>query len=203
MFDIQLLIEILGYVGSFLVVFSMLMSSVVKLRVINTIGSIFSGTYALICGAYPLVLMNACLIIINVYNVYKLLKSEQEYDLVEGNRDDSFLEYFLLRYQEDIRRYFPDYTGQEACDKVFVVCCNGNPAGVLLGNEISEGVVDVLVDYSIPTYRDCSVGNYLYSKLALNGINALKFNQKETDAHVRYLKKMGFVKQNSMFVKYI
>lgn len=71
-------IEIFGYTGSILVVISMLMSSVVKLRLINTIGSVISGTYAVIRGAFPLVLMNACLIIINVYNLYKLLKTDKE-----------------------------------------------------------------------------------------------------------------------------
>ncbi len=72
-----MLIEIFGYIGSVLVVVSMLMSSVVKLRVINTIGSIISGTYALIIGSFPLALMNICLIIINVYNLRKLLLNEQ------------------------------------------------------------------------------------------------------------------------------
>ena len=72
------IIEIAGYVGSTLVVVSMLMSSVVKLRVINTIGSVISATYALIIHSYPLALMNICLIIINVYNLMKLLKTKQQ-----------------------------------------------------------------------------------------------------------------------------
>ena len=42
------MIEMLGYLGSALVVASMLMSSVVKLRVINTIGSGIFAVYALI-----------------------------------------------------------------------------------------------------------------------------------------------------------
>ena len=43
----ELLVELFGYLGSVLVVVSMLMASVVKLRVINTFGSVISGTYAL------------------------------------------------------------------------------------------------------------------------------------------------------------
>ena len=68
-----MVLEVVGYIGSFLVVISMLMSSIVKLRVINTIGSVISGVYAVICGALPLALMNLCLIIINVINLVKLL----------------------------------------------------------------------------------------------------------------------------------
>ena len=74
--DSSLYLELFGYLGSFLVVISMLMSSVIKLRVINITGSIISGTYALIIGSFPLALMNICLIIINVYNILKLKKEK-------------------------------------------------------------------------------------------------------------------------------
>ncbi len=36
--DTKTLIEIFGYIGSVLVIVSMLMSSIVKLRIINTVG---------------------------------------------------------------------------------------------------------------------------------------------------------------------
>ena len=201
MFDTQTLIEIFGYIGSFLVVFSMLMSSVVKLRVINTVGSVVSGIYALICGAYPLVLMNTCLIVINVYNLYKLLHTTQEYDMVESQKEDGLLAYFLEKYQDDIAKYFPGFTGEVVYDKAYVVCCNGNPAGVLLGHEKSDGVIDVIIDYSIPAYRDCSVGTYLYSKLEESGVQRLEYAQVEAEAHVAYLKKMGFIRENQVYVK--
>ncbi|MBR5509594.1 MAG: YgjV family protein [Lachnospiraceae bacterium] len=182
--DTQMLIEIFGYIGSVLVVVSMLMSSVVKLRIINTVGSVISGTYALIIGSFPLALMNICLIIINVYNLFKLLKTEQKYDLVEGKVDETFLDYFLQRYKEDIKLYFPGFDGKKSSmDKVYFVCCEGNPAGILLGTEKEKGVLDIEIDYSVPTYRDCSVGTYLYSKLT------------------SYMNKMGFTKENGVHVK--
>ena len=84
-------VEIIGYIGSFLVVISMLMSSIIKLRVINTIGSVISGIYAVICGALPLALMNLCLIIINVVNLVKLLGAKMPYELVEGDAGDSLV----------------------------------------------------------------------------------------------------------------
>ena len=72
--DGKMMIEIFGYIGSALVVVSMLMSSIVKLRIINTVGSVISGIYAVICGAIPLAVMNICLITINIYGLVKLLK---------------------------------------------------------------------------------------------------------------------------------
>lgn len=202
MLIMDMLIEIFGYIGSTLVVVSMLMSSVVKLRIINTIGSVISGTYALIIGSFPLALMNFCLIVINVYNLFKLLKSEQQYDLIDGRTDDAFLNYFLERYKNDIQIYFPEFKMDKTLvNQAYIVCCNGNPAGVLLGRKKEEGIIDIEIDYSIPIYRDCSVGSYLYSKLPEKGIHILTFAQNESEAHVSYLNKMGFVKENNTYIK--
>ena len=44
---LDLLLELIGYLGSLLVIVSMLMTSVVKLRGINTIGSVIFCAYAL------------------------------------------------------------------------------------------------------------------------------------------------------------
>lgn len=196
-----MLIEIFGYIGSALVVVSMLMSSVVKLRLINTVGSAISLIYAFIVGAIPLALMNACLIIINVYNLFKLLKTENQYDLVDSKTDDSFVTYILSRYKDDIKTYFPGFDGTNLGNKAYVICCEGRPAGLLLGEETKPGVIDICVDYSTPEYRDCSVGNFLYGSLPNKGIHTITFSKKESETHTSYMKKMGFVKENDAYVK--
>lgn len=197
----SIIIELFGYLGSTLVVVSMLMSSVVKLRVINTVGSIISATYALIIHSYPLALMNICLIVINCYNLAKLLKSEQQYDLIRVNADDGFLSYFIARYKEDIQNFFQ---GQDlapsASNAAYIVCCGEAPAGLLLGNISENGSLDIAVDYTTPTYRDCSVGKYLYARLPEDGIRKLVYSGK-SEKHIEYLLKMGFVSENGVYEK--
>lgn len=200
--DTLTLIEIFGYIGSTLVVVSMLMSSVVKLRIINTIGSTVSGTYAFIIGSFPLMLMNFCLVVINIYNLYRLLKTEQKYDLVDTKSDDTFVKYFLERYKEDIKIYFPAFTDDKIHNqKAYMICCDGNPAGILLGEEKEAGTLDIIIDYSTPAYRDCSVGKFLYSKLPSKGVNTLKFSQSESKTHISYMNKMEFTKENNCYIK--
>ena len=196
-----MMIEIYGYIGSVLVVVSMLMSSIIKLRVINILGSVISGSYALIIGSFPLVLMNSCLIIINVYNLYKLLKAEQKYDLVDSEANDAFVGYFLAHYKDDIQKYFPGFTMDNAADKAFIVCCEGNPSNILLGKDNGNGVLDVILDYSTPVYRDCSAGKYLYAALPSKGVKVLQFAQNSSKEHEDYLTKMGFKKENGVFQK--
>ena len=197
-------LEIFGYIGSALVVVSLLMASVVKLRIINTIGSVISGTYALIIGSFPLALMNISLIIINLYYLYKLLKTKQQFEIVAGNGGDSFVKYFVDRNKKDIEVFFPGVEFENAENEVaYMVCCNGNPAGVLLGKDLGNGVLDVLVDYSAPAYRDCSVGAYLYANLGEYGVKKLVFTQNKADDHVSYLTKMGFENVDGDYVKNI
>ena len=198
--DNAMIIEIFGYIGSALVVISMLMSSIVKLRIINTVGSVISGIYAVICGAIPLAVMNICLITINIYGLVKLLKIKQIYDLVIGEADDALVGYFLNRYENDIKSFFPEFEHTRAGGyKAYIVCFVGNPAGVMLGRE-NDGVLDILIDYSTPVYRDCSVGAYLYSNIAANSIHTLRFSENSSEAHISYMKKMGFVQENGAYI---
>ena len=197
------MIELIGYLGSALVVASMLMSSVVKLRVINTIGSGIFAAYALMIHSYPTALMNACLVGINLYNLAKLTRKERSYDLVEGAQGEGLLRYLLDYYREDIRTYFPKFSPEQASDQVYIVCCCGNPAGVLLGTDLGQGTLRVMLDYSTPTYRDCSIGAYLYGKLPSKGVQTLIFGEEESKAHAAYLIRMGFSRENGVFVKHL
>ena len=72
-------IELIGYIGSTLVVVSMLMSSVVRLRIINTTGSVIFAIYALIIRSYPTALMNFFLVGINIYQMIRLTNKKNNY----------------------------------------------------------------------------------------------------------------------------
>jgi hypothetical protein len=69
--DINILIELFGYIGTILVVVSMMMTSVTKLRVVNMCGSVISAIYAAICGTWPIVVMNVSLFLINGFQLIK------------------------------------------------------------------------------------------------------------------------------------
>jgi len=195
------LIEIFGYIGSVLVVVSMLMSSIVKLRIINTIGSVISATYAFISGALPLVLMNICLIIINIISLNKLLKNKKTYDLVEANANESYVNYFLDRYGDDIKLHFPKFNEFALTDeKTYIIFCDGNAAGLFVAKQ-QDNCLDIIIDYSTPAYRDCTVGEFLYEELAGKNIQKLIYSDEASATHAPYLEKMGFQKNNGVYEK--
>lgn len=200
--DTKLILEIVGYVGTILTIVSMLMASVVKLRVINSVSNIISLVYALYCGTYPIAAMNIALFIINVYSLYKLFKPEKNFELVVCSTDDTFIRYFLKHWKDDLKDHFPNFDRKSADANVaYIVCCNSVPAGVLMGKKAEDGTLDIALDYSTPTYRDCSVAQFLHSKLPEHGVNTLLSSQDLTNHHVPYLKKMNFVEKNGVYVK--
>ena len=80
--DTETLYELIGYVGSALVVISMLMTSVIRLRVINLAGSLIFTCYALLIRSYPTAAMNVFLVGINIYHLIRLLKTPKNYDII-------------------------------------------------------------------------------------------------------------------------
>lgn len=195
-----MLLELFGYLGSLLVVVSLMMSSVVKLRVFNTIGSLCSAAYALIIHSYPLALMNICIILINVYNLVKLLYSNKHYDLVDGSEDEGYLSYFINYYKKDIAQFFPENDSLSKDERAYIVCCDAAPVGLLMGTMEDNGNFEVSVDYAVPKFRDCSIGKFLYPALGEKGVKKIVCRQYGTK-HEPYLKKMGFVCNDGVYEK--
>ena len=67
--DNKIWLEVFGYAGTVLVIVSMMMRSINKLRIINMCGSVISTIYSAAIGAWPIVLMNLCLFSINGYHL--------------------------------------------------------------------------------------------------------------------------------------
>jgi hypothetical protein len=195
-----MILEIIGYIGSALVVVSMLMSSIYRLRIINTIGSIISCIYALLVGAMPLALMNACLIVINLYNLYKLRRTSKPYDMAVCSGGDGLVQYLLDYYKDDIHSIFPDFEANDAKDDTaYVVLCDGNPVGMLMGKQ-TERYLDISLDYAAPAFRDMSIGSYVYSRLPEYNINRVRFSKRLTDTHRGYLEKMGYKEKDNVWM---
>ncbi len=200
--DTNMLIEGIGYLGSLLVVVSMLMTSVKKLRIVNTTGSFIFTVYALIIHSYPTALMNACLIIINIYQLIKLGRRDRNYRLIRGFTDSGAIPYLLEYYAEDINKFFPDVRpeGLKQCDTAYLITYETTPAGLFLGNMTGEGEMNIWLDYATPAYRDSSVGDFLYKQLPGEGIRRIVFSGR-SEGHEGYMRKMGFVSTDKGFVK--
>lgn len=195
-------IELIGYVGSLLVVVAMLMTSVKKLRIINTIGSAIFMVYALIIKSYPTAAMNLFLIVINVINIVKLIRMPRNFKVAECYKDESLVQFFLESHSDDIHKFFPEFdsTGNHLLS--YLVISGSEPVGIIIGKMNGIDSFDIELDYTIPAFRDFSVGTFLYEYLgeALD-VEKITFNQI-TEGHDKYLTKMGFVKEENEYIKW-
>lgn len=185
-------IEFIGYFGSILVLVSMLMTSVVRLRLINLAGSVIFAVYAIIIRSYPTAFMNLALAGINIYFLIRILKEQKIYDAVRTEMNDGYFSYLLDRYHDDIKFCFPDFSNENASsDVTYLICCDSDPACLFMGKVVGDGELEVILDYATPVYRDASAGRFLYRQLAADGYRSLAFRQR-SDVHESFLRKTGY-----------
>ena len=73
----QIALDMLGYTSSIIILISMLMSSVIKLSIINSIGTTIFTVYAILSKTYPTAVLNTCLVLINIYHLYQYTKKQK------------------------------------------------------------------------------------------------------------------------------
>ena len=197
----QVIFEVIGYIGSAFVLASFLMASVVRLRIINSVGCIISVIYGLLIRAYPTVIMNGALLLINIFFLLRMTKQKSaDYHADRTGQGDMFLQYFLTAHAEDIKKYFPAFKGVGDCGYIRFSYCGDKAAGLLAGELKADGTLEIALDYTTPEYRDLSVGSWLYESLAAEGICRAAVSVP-TDGHEKYMLKMGFKREGERYVK--
>ncbi len=194
MIDVQLV----GYVGSFLIAVSLMMSNIVKLRWINLFGASTFAVYGGIIGAYPVLILNSFITMIDVYHLIQIYNKKDFFSIVEIDpKHSSYLNTFIEYYKNDIKKFFPDFQKDQLLDSKFVfILRNMVPAGLFIYNQISDDSIEIKLDYAIPDYRDFSNSKYFYSSettyLKSKGFKKMYVESDKT-AHQKYLLKAGFI----------
>jgi hypothetical protein len=189
------MIEAVGYLGSALVVVSLLMTRILRLRVIGLMGSTTFLVYGLLIGSVPIVITNAVIIGINATFLWRATRVKEWFSLLEVRPDSRYLDEFLSFYIEDIRKYQPDWSETINGDELTVLVLRDmQPAAAVVGSTDS-GVMELKLDYAIPRFNDYRMGRFLYEDNAQffldKGITRITASAR-TKPYIRYLEKMGF-----------
>lgn len=196
-------IELVGYAASALVVVSLAMTSVVRLRIINLGGAAAFVAYGILIGSIPIVLTNATIAAINVVFLARVWRSEALFTAVETRSDAPLVGEFLSFHRRDILRFAPGFGGLRSGDVVFWLLRDATPAGILAGS-IAGDVFDVALDYVTPSYRDFEIGGWLYGPdspvFRDRGIRTVS-SHAGSERQRRYLVRMGFEPRGDRFVR--
>jgi len=191
-------IDIIGYFASILVLISFIATSIIKIRLINLVGCIFFVWYGITIQAWPVAGFNFVLCLVQIYFLYKILKTKADYRLVKCKPNDLCLLDFISYNIKDIRKFLPEFdvSSISLATDCYFCFVNEDIAGVWIGNKCDSDF-EVILEYVKDKYRDCGTGRYIYHDrkdyFKSEGIDTFSV-KKIFGAHAEYLKKIGFVK---------
>ncbi len=186
--------ELVGYLASALVVASLAMTSVVRLRMLSLAGSVAFVVYGILIESIPIIVTNGAIALINVWFLTRELGGRRDLGAIVVTGDSPFLDDFLGHHRNEIRQFQPDYDPVAPFDFALVLTRDGLPAGALLGVRHGD-TLEVTLDHVLRPYRDSRLGVWLYGRGAgifrSAGIKRL-VTAGGDDTHRSYLQRVGF-----------
>ncbi|HEX7744855.1 MAG TPA: hypothetical protein VF462_06300 [Micromonosporaceae bacterium] len=164
-------LQLVGWAGSALLVWSLLQTRVLRLRVLNLVGCLVLIGYNGAIRVWPMVGLNAVLVVINLYYLRQLMTTRHDdraYQVVEVRPDDAFLAHILRVHEADIARFTPGFQPPAAPGgSAFLVLRADEVVGVVLAHDAGNGVAQVDLDYVTPRFRDFTPGEFVYRRSRL------------------------------------
>lgn len=197
-------LDILGWGGSALLVYSLLQSRVLRFRVLNLAACVILVAFNAFVGVWPMVGMNAVLCAINVWFIVRLLRDrhdDEAFEVLEVRGDDQYLRHVLRVHGSDILRFNPDFVhdpsapGQDA----FLVQRGDETVGVVLLRAEGE-TAHVLLDYVTPRYRDFSPGEFVWRRSGMLSDRGYRRVVTSPSMVAPYYDRLGFQRDGASWV---
>jgi hypothetical protein len=196
-------LEIIGWVGSALVVVSLMQARVLRFRWMNFAGSVIAAAYNAVVAIWPFAVMNAVIAVIDAYWLWRLTRERHDadvYQVVPVGAGDHYLRHVLGIHADDIARYYPSFVlpGAEAAAEpvrwAYLVLRGDETVGVVVVRDAGAGVGEVELDYVTPRFRDFTPGEFVYRRsgvFAGTGLRSLVVADDARDTQA-YLERVGF-----------
>ncbi|MGY1695572.1 hypothetical protein ACI780_11720 [Geodermatophilus sp. SYSU D00814] len=197
-------IDLVGWSGSALLVYSLLQTRVLRFRILNLLAALVLVGYNAVIAVWPMVAMNVVIAAINAGVIWRMQRGRHDvrrYDVVPIGAEEPYLRHVLQRHGEDIRRFHPDvqWPPVEGEPLAFLVLAvgdgDGETAGVVLAHRTGEpATARIDVDYVLPRYRDFTPGEFVYrpdGPFAVSGVRRV-LAPRDVRAADAYLARTGF-----------
>jgi hypothetical protein len=199
------LLEVVGWTGSAVLVWSLLQTRIVRLRALNLIGCVVLIGYNGALQVWPMVGLNAVLAVINIVHLYRLLATrhdETAYEVVRVRTDDEFLAHTLRVHGEDIARFNPRFQWDpSAPDRAaFLVARGDEVVGVMLIHLLGDGTANVELDYVTMRFRDLTPGEFVYRRSGLLADLGIRRVVTPPEMVAPYYDRLGFRRDGDTYV---
>ena len=101
-------LDLFGYLSSFVILVSLTMNSIIKLRWINLVGAALFTIYGVMLKSVPTAFLNFGIVIIDIYYLFKIYSKKEDFKLVEVSEDSELLEHFYKNNSKELLEYFGD-----------------------------------------------------------------------------------------------
>ena len=206
----EIIVPMLGYAASILLAISLLVTNDIKFRWLNTWGCVCFIVYGIFIHAFPIILTNSILFLINLFYLIKIYNAKEDFELIEFKGGEKLVYKFLSFYKEDIAKYFPSYFHEENADNLqFVVLRDLVIANIFVARLDNNGGAMVELNYTVPKYRDYKVGEFIFNSeqkfLISKGVRSIIYKVVSNKQHERFIKVMGFTKtgDSTFYIKHL
>ena len=188
------LIEWMGYISSIVILISLTMSSIIKLRWINLLGAILFSIYGVLIGAMPVAVVNFGIVLIDIYYLWRLYGEKESFVVVKADVGSALFKYFIDENRYEIEEQI-DINKIDDSDIAVYTLRDNNLAGIVTGHKVDDHTLNIKLDFVVPKYRDFKIGQFLFVKneklFKDRGITRLLAHARDTE-HQIYLQKVGF-----------
>jgi len=187
-------LDLLGWGGSALLIFSLLQARVLRLRALNLVACIILTIFNGVLEIWPMVAMNVALAAINLWFIVALLRHQHDeaaFEVLQVRHDDRYLRHVLRVHAADIARFQPDFAEPDAAATAYLVLKGDETVGVVVLRVVGD-TGHVLLDYVTRRFRDFSPGEFVWRRSSLLrelGISQVVTPPRMVDA---YYDRVGF-----------
>ncbi len=188
----------IGYVASTFLAISLIVTNSFKFRVFSTLGCLTFIVYGFVVNAFPVILANSILLVINVYQLWKLTRIEEQFLFVPILPENRIVQKFLDFYKSDIENYFPEFSFKSITTNQisYVVLRDIAIANIFVAEIQENGNAIMKVNYTVPQYRDFKVTKFIIEREAVtlqkHGVKKLVYESVHNPSHLKFLKIMAF-----------
>jgi len=198
----QVALEVVGWLGSAIVVWSMMQQRILRLRVYNLVGCVVQVLYNGVLGVWPVVALNVVLAAVQVINLTRLLRGREDpaaYSVADVPAHGPLLAQLVERHRDDVARFHPRFSGPTADADAFVIMSGDEVAGCVVVHD-EDGVAQIELDYVTERFRDLSPGRFVFRRggvLAERGYRAVA---SAPDTAEPYYEQVGFERRGDRYV---
>ncbi len=197
-------LDFLGWGGSALLVYSLLQSSVLRLRILNGIASALLIVFNAMLEVWPMVGMNTVLVTINVYFIFRMLREQHDetvFEVLQVRPSDEYLRHVLRVHGTDIVKFNPGFVHDpSATDRdAFLVQKGDETVGVVL-LRVVDGTAHVELDYVTPRFRDFSPGEFVWRRSRLLADRGVRRVVTRAGMVGAYYDRLGFRREDDAYV---